>query len=159
VAIEPRIPETCLSFPHSGMWIRGVPEPEWYASKRGDFATNKWAYVSYFDTCTQYHLVCFDCHMGWANMKCWISHEDMPRILRCTGTSTIGQQILRLCHEYPDPGTQYCLVCFDWQMGLANMLCWICHDNMPWIIQGTGVSWAHIVMTDRLLHSCLSHLI
>jgi len=29
----------------------------------------------------------------------------------CTGTSTKGQQMLRLCHEYPNTGTQYRLDC------------------------------------------------
>jgi hypothetical protein len=45
----------------------------------------------------------------------------MPRILQWTGTSTIGQQLLRLGQEYSDRGTQYLLVCCNWQMGLANM--------------------------------------
>jgi len=30
---------------------------------------------------------------------------------RCTRTSTLGHQMLWLCHEYPDTGTQYCLDC------------------------------------------------
>jgi len=49
---EPIIPEPCLSFRLSGMHIRGVPELQWYASKSCGFATNKWAYVSYFDPST-----------------------------------------------------------------------------------------------------------
>jgi len=114
--------------------------------------------MSYFDTSTHYHLVCFDCHMGLANIQCWICHEDMPRILRCTGTSTIGQQMLRLWHKYPDTGTQYRLVCFDWQMRLANKQCLISHQDMPWILLCTGEFWAYIVMTDRSLHICLAPL-
>jgi hypothetical protein len=158
VAFEPRLPESCLSLRLSGTQIRGVPEPEWYPNKCCGFAKNKWAYVSYFDTSTQYRLVCFDCQMGLANMQCWICHEDMPRIPRCTRTSPIGQQMLRLWHKYPDTGQQYCLVCFNWQMRLANKRSLISHHDMPCILQCTGESWAHIVMTDRSLHICLSHL-
>jgi len=40
-------------------------------------------------------------------------YNDMPRILQCTRTWTIGQQQPRLCHEYPDTGTQYRLDCLD----------------------------------------------
>jgi len=107
---------------------------------------------------TEYRLICFDCQMGLVNMQCWICHDDMPRILRYTGTSTIRQQMLWLCHEYPHTGTQYRLVCFQWQMGFANKQCMISHEDMPWILWGTGESWAHIVMTDQSLHICLSHL-
>ena len=60
---------------------------------------NKWAYVSYFGTSTQYRLVCFDCQMASANEQCCISHNDMPRILRCTWTSIIWAQKLPLCHK------------------------------------------------------------
>ena len=139
------------------MQIRGVPELQWYASKSCSFATNKWAYVSYFDTSTQYHLVCSDCQMELANIQCWICHEDMPSILQCTGTSTTGRQMLRLCQQYPDTGTQYRIVSFNWQMRLANKQWLISHEDMPWILQCTGESWAHIVMTDWSLHICLSH--
>jgi len=134
-AFEPRIRELCLSFWLSGMRIRGVPELQWYASKSCDFATNKWADISYFDTSSQYRLVCFDCQMGLGNMQCWICHKDMPRILRCTGTSTIGQQILLLCHNNSDTGTQYhldCLyakwdrqICSDWSVIM------ICTQDSP----------------------------
>jgi hypothetical protein len=157
-AFEPRIPVPCLSFQLSGMQIRSVPEIQWYATKSCGFATNKWAYVSYFDTSTQYRLVCFESQMGLANMQCWICHEDMPRMLWCTRTSTIGQQILWLWHIYPDTGTHYHLVCCNWQMKLANKQCLISPHDMPCILRSTGESWAHIIMTDRSLHICLSHL-
>ena len=98
-AFEPRIPEWCLSIQLSGMWIRGVPEHQWYASKSCGFATNKWAYVSYFDSSTEYRLVCFDCQMGFANMQCRICHKDMPRILWCTWTSIRWVQKLPLYHK------------------------------------------------------------
>jgi hypothetical protein len=158
-ACEPRIPEPCLSFQLSGMRIRGVPELQWYASKSCGCTTNKWAYVSYFDTSTQYHLVCFACQMGLANMQCWICHGDMLKILRCTRTSTIGKQMLRLCHEYLDTGTQYRVVCFNSQMRLVNKQYLIRYQDMPWILWCTGASWANIVMTDRSLDICLSHFI
>jgi len=157
VALERRIPEPCLRFRLSGMWIRRVPQLQWYASRSCGFPTNQWAYVSYFDTSTQYRLVCFDCQMGLGNMECWICHEDMPRILRCTGTSTLGQQLLRLCHEYPHTGTQYRVVCFNWQMRLVNKKCLIRNEDMPQILRCTGESREHIVMTDRSLLICLSH--
>jgi len=83
----------------SGMRIRGVPALQWYASKSCGFATYKSAYVSYFDTSTQYCIVWFDCQMGLANMQCWICPEDMPRILQCTWTSIIWVQKLPLCHK------------------------------------------------------------
>ena len=109
-AFELRTPEPCFRFRLCGMWIKGVPELPCYASKSCSFAANKGAYASYFDTSTQYCLVCFDCQMGLANMQCWICQEDTPRIFWCTGTSTIGQQMLRIWHEYPDTGTQYRVV-------------------------------------------------
>jgi len=157
-SLKLRILEPCLGFQLSGMWIRGVPELQWCASKSHGFVTNKWATVSYYDRSTQYCLVWYDCQMGLANMQCWICHEDIPRILWCTWTSTIGQQTVRLCHEYPDTGTQYRLACYNWEMRLANKLCMISLDDKPWILQCTGESWAHIVMTDQSLHICLSHL-
>jgi len=73
-------------------------------------------------------------------MQCRICHDDMHTILRCTGTSTVDKQMLQLYHEYPDTGTQYPQVCFDCQMGLANMQCCICHKDMPRILQCTGTS-------------------
>jgi hypothetical protein len=76
--------------------------------------------------------------MGLANIQCWICHEDIPRILWCTGTSTIGQQKLRRWHEYPDRGTQYHLVCFNWHMRLVNKRCLIRHQDIPWILRCTG---------------------
>ena len=55
-------------------------------------------------------------------MQCWIYHEDMPMILRCTGTSTIGQQMLWLWHESPHTSTQYCLDCLyaKWDRQICN---------------------------------------
>jgi len=150
-------PEPRLSFRLAGMRITGVPELQYWASKSCDLATNKWDYVSYFDTSSQYRLVCFDWQMWLANMQCWFCHEDMHRILQWTGTSTIGQQMLQLWREYPDTGTQYRLVCFDWQMRLENKQCSSSHQDMPWILRCTGESWVPIVMTDRSVHSCQSH--
>jgi len=156
VAFEPGIPEPCLSFQLSLMRIRGVPELRWYASKSCGFATNKWADVSYFDTSTHYHLVCFDCQMGLANMQFWICHEDIPRILRCTGTSTIDQQMLQLCHKYPDTGTQYRIDCLynKWDRQVCNdrLVITICAQDSPVHQRIQGISWWQIE------HMCQSHL-
>jgi len=153
---EPWIPNPCLSLWLSGMRIWGVPELQWFHSKSCGWAMNKWALVSYSDISTQY---CLDCQMGLAKMQFGICHEDMPRILRFTETSTITQHILRLCHKSPDTGTQYCLVCFNWQMRLVNMEYLIMYEEMPWILRCTRESWAHIVMTNRSLHSLYSDLV
>jgi len=100
---EPRIPEQGLSFQLSGMWIRGVREPQLYTCEICGFATNKWACISYFDTHTQYCLVYFDCQMGLANTPCWICHYDMPMILWCTRESwahiVITDQSLHICRS------------------------------------------------------------
>jgi hypothetical protein len=50
--------------------------------------------------------------------------------LRCARTSMICQQMLRLCHEYPDTGTQYRLDClyakWDWRICSAGSVTKIC---------------------------------
>jgi hypothetical protein len=97
-AFEARIPKPCLSFRLSGIQIKEMPELQWSASKSCGFSTNKWVYVSFFDTCTQYHLDSIDCQIGFANKLCWICHEDVPRILWCTWTSIIFVQKIPLCH-------------------------------------------------------------
>jgi len=88
---------------------------------------------------------------GMANMQCWICHEDMPRILRCTGISTIGQQVLRLCHEYHDTGTQYRLDCLyakgDWlskQTGDIEYLCQNVRHGLTYSWQSGSFCW-HII--------------
>jgi hypothetical protein len=139
-AFEWRIPELCFGFRLSGIGIRGGLEQQWYASKCCAFATNMWAHVIYSHTSTQYRQVSLDCKMWLTNMQCWISHKDMPRIFWCTRTSTIGQQMLQLCHESPDTGTQYRLVYFHWQMRLPNKQCLISRQDMPWILRCTGES-------------------
>jgi hypothetical protein len=148
-AFVPWIPNPCFRFCFSRMLIRGVPELQWYDSKRCGWATNNLAQVSYSYTCTQYHL---HCQMGLASMQFSIWHDDMPRILRFTGTSTISQHILRLCHKYPDTGTPYRLVCFHWKMRFANIQYLIRYEEMPGILWCTRESWADIVMTNRSLH-------
>ena len=152
--LEPILSEPCLSFRLSGMPIRGVPDLQWYASKSCGFSTNKWACVSYFETCPQYRLVCFDCKMGCVNIQCWICHDDMHRILRHKRSSTIAQQLPQLFHKYLDTGTQYCLVFFHWRKRLVNKLCLICDEDMRWNLRCTGESWAHIVMINQSLLIC-----
>jgi len=46
-----------------------------------------------------------------------------------------------------DRSTQYRLVCFDCQMGLANMQGWICHEDMPRILRCT---WTSIICVQKL---------
>jgi len=67
-----------------------VPNSVSYAGKCCGFAMNKWAQISYFDPATHYVLHCPYCQMGLTNMVCWINHNDIPRILRCPGTSIKG---------------------------------------------------------------------
>ena len=134
-AFEPRMPELCLRFRLPGMRIRGVPELQSYASKSCGFATNKWPYVSYYNTSTQYCLVCFDCQMGLANRQCWICHKDMPKIPWCTWTSITWVQKVPLGHKYvsrvsySDISTWMLPRLFDCIMWLADMQCSIWHNE------------------------------
>jgi len=54
---------------------------------------------------------------------------------RCTGTSTLGQQMLRLSHEYPDTGTHYRLDCLyaksDMQLCIDWSIIMICAQDSP----------------------------
>ena len=55
--------------------------------------------VSNFDTGTKYHINCLYWQMGLADIQCWICHNDMPRILRCTRILIIGQSQQQVCHK------------------------------------------------------------
>ena len=115
------------------MQICSVPEPQWYASRSCNFATKKWAHVLYSDRCTQSRLDWLHCQMEWANMLCWICHNDMPRILQCTRTSIMGWQKLRLWDKYVSLGVRFrhrysiSLEVAALPVGLANMQWSISH--------------------------------
>jgi len=63
---------------------------------------------------------------------------------RCTRTSTLGQQMLRLCHQYPDTGTQYCLDClyveWDRQICSDQSVITICAQDSPVHCRIQGIS-------------------
>ena len=71
---------------------------------------------------------------------------------RCTGTSTLGQQMLRLCHEYPDTGTQYRLDClyakWDRQISSGRSVITICALDSPVHRRTQGI-------TSWLINHCL----
>jgi len=74
-----------------------------------------------------------------------------PRIwmkLRCTGTSTIGQQMMRLCHQYSDTGTQHCLDCLyaKWDRLICSdqSVIRLCAQDTPVHRRIRGISSWHI---------------
>ena len=79
---------------------------------------------------------------------------------RCSGTSTIGQQMLRLCHEYHDSGTQYRLdwlhAKWDTQICIDRLVITLCAQDSPvhWTILGIS-SWQipHGIFTNPIWQS------
>jgi len=63
---------------------------------------------------------------------------------RCTGTSTLGKQMLRLCHEYPDTGTQSRLDChyakWDRHISSDRSVITICSLDSPVHLRIWGIS-------------------
>jgi len=85
---------------------------------------------------------CLACNM-WAvsqHLALW------DRVLTCAWTSMICLQQLWLamnkwtCVSHFNTGSQYRLDCLYCPMGLGNMRCWICHNDMPMILQCTRTS-------------------
>jgi len=113
------------------MQIWGFSKLQWYASKSCHFVTNQWARVSYSHPSTQFRLHWLYCQIGWVHMQCWICHNDMPSISRCTRISIVGQQKQRLWHEY----VSLCLIFWHMRSKLPRLsllpLGW---GNMQWSI-------------------------
>jgi len=113
-----------------------------YTNKHGGFGINQWGCVSFSNTGTQYCLDCAYCQKGLADILCRICHNDMPKILQSTWTLIIVGQQMQLCTQevssvsYCDRRTQYHLVSFYCQMGLAVLPYWICHKEIQAICQG-----------------------
>jgi len=124
------------------MRILSLPELQWYASKSCNFATNMWANVLYSDRSTQYRLDWLYCHSDW--QKCsdrsviWIWTRAFPVHLnvdqipgKAAGLPPVSEQCLIFSPKY-----SISLRVSQCQIGLANVLCWSCHNGTQDICRG-----------------------
>jgi len=116
------------------MRILSPPELQWCASKSCNIATNKWANVLYSDRSTQDCLDWLYSHYDWQmcsdrSVICiWtrsfpvhLNFDQTPA--KAVGLPRISEPCLILYLKYSIfPRVSQC------QMGLANVLCWSCHN-------------------------------
>jgi len=134
------------------MRIWDVPELQWYASKRCNFAMNQWA--KSHNLTEVVNIVYTDCiatGIGKYAVIDWSYGYVLNRVL-CTWTSIKCQQKLWFCHEYAscasysNRSTQYLLEClsakWDWQM------CWA----------GAVITWLKTYAEDTPEHLNFDHM-